>query len=254
MSLFVLAAVACGTGDSGEPQIDAPPVPIDAAIDAVGVPYVDGGFASVDFTEVQCGGFRTKYIQWENIGTGTMTWSISSSDSRFSFDPPSGTTDPGRGGIIVALARAPTATSVAGVDVMADAILTSNLIDSPHTIPMKMRPHGGHITVEPASVDFGTVQVPSYNERMVALRNDGTIQVSVTIQDTSLMSPFHRFLGSSGTAGVAAGATEDALFAFGGSSDALGSHQTVATMSVSGPFLCGTQPTGIALRGTGVSQ
>ena len=131
LMLCTASLAACG-GDGAQMAPDAPGGnTIDGqSIDATTIDGTPAATfpASISFDQVECGGYRTTYVQWANDGTAPLTFSASSPDPRFSFDPPSGVTLPGAGGIIVALARAPAETSTAGVDVVAPLILATGAI------------------------------------------------------------------------------------------------------------------------------
>ena len=205
--------------------------------------------------DVTCGGGRTvPGPSWTNIGTGPMTFRVVASDNRFYVDPVAGTTMPEQTTHIIVTGYAPTDSSSAGVPITATLTVTSNLPDSPHLIQVSTIPIGGHVTIEPPSLAFGTVVVPQSEERIAMVRNDGNWDVSVRIERYPYPAPFTGAFGSSGTVVIPENSTAPVSFLFGGSNAALGTHETSTVVTVSGPRLCGVQPTALGLSGTGVSQ
>jgi len=190
-----------------------------------------------------CGGTATKTFTVENTGGGALTYSIASSGAVFEVSPASGSIAAHDAATFTVTAHVP-ADAAPGTPVTGALTITSNASAEAVSVPLSADPRGAVLTLTPASVAFGDVELTKAGSATVSVKNDGNASVGV-----SFGAPGGDFAVAFTSGALDGKASRDATVSY--TPSGLGGDNASSAITIDG-VVCGAKPASLPMAGKGV--
>jgi hypothetical protein len=223
-----------------------------------GGPVATFSTAPIDFGLVDCGSAPSsaKTYSFQNVGGAPLTYSASlGTGSVFSIQSgASGTVQPGATASIAIAAGTVPASSTAGTALTAVLTLTTNVPASPSvTVPVKVTPQGGSLTVSPSVAGFGQIQLSSPAAPIpLTITNTGNASIGLSLGAPTDSEFSVTYSGAPSTATLPASNTlQGAQAHFTPASSGM---KTATVALVPTGVMCASPATAISLSGQGTTE